>query len=422
VAFTSLASNLVAGDRNGQPDVFVHDRVSGATELASVGMRGEPGDDLSAHATMSADGRYVAFTSYASNLVPGDSGATWDVFVRDRATGTTERIDVDNGGIAAPAGRRIYSRATLSADGRFVAFSSDSSGLVAGDTNGTPDVFVRDRVAGTTERVSVGNNGRQLEADNGIYGAAISGDGRYVTFISGSAGIFVRDRLKGTTERVDVAPGGAEANGGACCTQAISDDGRYVAYMSGATNLVPGDTNGVMDVFVNDRALGGTERVSVGGGGQANGQSSVSGLSSHGSPVLFQSNASNLVPGDTNGASDIFERDLFGKWTEMVSAAVGPRPYVLHTTKSPRPPRAGRLYTVTLLLRERAHAVDTASVTARATVRHRVVPLVRTFFAESAAHAVWRVPTSARNGHMTVTISARTAAGRVTSTFVTIVR
>jgi Tol biopolymer transport system component len=143
VAFTSRASNLVTGDTNGQADVFVHDRVTGTTELVSIGIGGAPGNDLSADAMLSADGRYVAFTSYASNLRPGDTGGTWDVFVRDRATETTERVDVDSQGVAAPAARRIDSRATISADGRFVAFSSDSSNLVAGDTNGTTDVFVR---------------------------------------------------------------------------------------------------------------------------------------------------------------------------------------------------------------------------------------------------------------------------------------
>lgn len=281
--------------------------------------------------------------------------------------------------------------------------------------------------------MSVGDDGRQLNADNGIYGAAISADGRYVTFISSSpdvvagdrngvADVFVRDRTSTTTRRVDVSTQGAEANDAACCTQAISDDGRYVAFMSAATNLVPGDTNGWMDVFVNDLAFGATERASVGAGGQANAQSGVSGLSSHGTVVVFQSAASNLVADDTNGAGDIFVRDLAGPYTEQVSAAVEPQPYVIRAARSPRPPRAGRLYSTTILVGAGGHAVDTARVTARATVRHRVVLLVRNFFAESAAHVIWRLPRNARNNYLTATIRVRTAGGVVGSTWIAIVR
>jgi Tol biopolymer transport system component len=422
VAFTSWATNLSPGDTNGESDVFSYDVVTQTTELVSVGLDGEPGDDLSTDPSVSADGRYVAFTSYASNLVPGDTAGTWDVFVRDRETGTTERVDVSSEGIPAPAGRRIYSRATISADGRYVSFSSDASGLVAGDTNGTADVFVRDRVAWTTERVSVGNDGRQLDPDNGIYGAAISADGRYVTFISGSDGIFVRDRVTGTTKRVDVATDGADANGSTCCGQAISDDGRYVVFMSAAGNLVTGDTNDSLDVFVHDRATGATERVSVGDKQQANEASSVAGITSHGTLVAFQSNASNLVAGDTNDASDIFLRDRELRRTDLVSAIPKPRFSFGKTTMTPRPPRAGRFYTVTMPIAVDGQPVAAAKVTAKAIVRHRTVPLVRRSFASSTARVVWRIPKSARNRYLTATITVRTAGGAVASTFSAIVR
>jgi Tol biopolymer transport system component len=427
VAFTSWASNLVAGDANEQSDVFVHDRSTGKTELVSVGMGGAPGNDLSTDPSLSADGRYVAFTSYASNLVSGDTAGTWDVFLRDRQSGTTERID------ASPAHRRIDSRATISADGRFVAFSSDAAELVPGDTNGTPDVFVHDRLARATERVSVGNGGWQLDGDNGIYGAAISADGRYVTFISnapdavagddnGLPDIFVRDRVRGTTERIDLATGGAEANNGVCCDQAISADGRYVAFMSFASNLVPADTNDWGDVFVRDRTTGTTERVSVGKAGEANNQSSVFGLSADGSLVVFQSNASNLVPEDVNEASDIFVRDRALARTELISAAPDPQPYGVWATKSPRPPRAGRLYTVTIGVRAGGYPVTEATVSGRATVRRRSLPLVSKSFADSAARVRWRIPKSARNRYMAVTVTVRTAGGAVASTFIAIVR
>ena len=259
VAFVSWASNLVPADTNHRADVFVRDRATGATELVAAG------NDESANPSISADGRYVAFTSYASDLVSGDVAGTWDVFVRDRANGTIERVDVSSEETPSAFSRRIYTKAMISADGRYVAFSSEASNLVDGDTNRTPDVFVRDRLAGTTERVSVGNGGWQLNADSGIYGTAISADGRYVTFISnapdvvagdrnGQPDVFVRDRERGTTERIDVDGNETEANNGACCIQAINSDGRYVAFLSFATNLVSGDTNDRGDAFLFETA------------------------------------------------------------------------------------------------------------------------------------------------------------------------
>jgi Tol biopolymer transport system component len=375
----------------------------------------------------------VAFLSYASNLVPGDIAGTWDVFVRDRANGTIERDNVSSDEDPAAFGRRIYTKATISANGRYVAFSSEAPNLVEGDTNGTADVFVRDRVAGTTERVTVGNGGWQLNADNGIYGAAISADGRYVTFISNSrdvvAGddnglpdIFVRDRVAGTTERIDVAIDGSYANDGLCCEQAISADGRYVAFMSFATNLVSGDTNGRADVFVRDRVAGTTERVSVGGQGDANDQSGVAGISADGSIVAFQSVASNLAAGDTNEINDVFVRDRARARTELITVALEPQPYIDANSRSPRPPRAGKLLRVTMHVGAGGHPVAQAAVSERATIRGRRVPLVSKSFADSTARVVWRIPKNARHRYLTATVTIRTAGGGVAGTFIAIVR
>jgi Tol biopolymer transport system component len=151
--------------------------------------------------------------------------------------------------------------AAISADGRYVAFHSDASNLVAGDTNNARDIFVRDRQMGTTERVSVHSNGAQ--GNDWSFDPAISDDGRYVAFESrasnlapgytnGTVDIFVRDRLMGTTERVSVDSNGTQANYDSYSPD-ISGDGRYVAFQSLASNLVSGDTNGVSDVFVRDR-------------------------------------------------------------------------------------------------------------------------------------------------------------------------
>jgi Tol biopolymer transport system component len=204
---------------------------------------------------------------------------------------------------------------SISADGRYVAFSSDSSTLVAGDTNGTFDVFVHDRQTGTTTRVSVGPGGRQAERGGGS--AAISADGRYVAYYSSDPGlvsgdtngqedVFVRDQRTGAVERVSKSSRGVQSNGFSY-NPAISADGRYVAFGSDASNLVPGDTNGAHDIFVHDRRTKATTRVSVGPGGrQANGQSLSPVISADGGVVAFTSQATNLVPGDTNGEGDVF--------------------------------------------------------------------------------------------------------------------
>jgi Tol biopolymer transport system component len=316
VAFSSSATNLVNGDTNGEDDVFVHDRQSGTTERISVDSSGVEGNDFSNYPSISADGRYVAFESDASNLVGGDTNGHSDIFVHDRQSATTERVNVDSVGTQA---NDPSSDPSISADGRFVAFASDASNLVGGDTNGSPDIFVHDRQSGTTERVSVDSVGTQA---NHISNApSISGDARSVAFCSratnlvggdtnGTWDIFVHDRQSGSTERVTISSAGTQANEYSEAPS-ISADGRYVAFMSYADNLVGGDTNGVFDVFVHDRQSGATERASVATGGvQADGPSGFHGLaiSSSGRHVSFESYATNLVGGDTNGCDDVFLR------------------------------------------------------------------------------------------------------------------
>jgi len=317
LAFSSAASSIMAGDTNGVGDVFVRDRQTGATDRVSLSSGGVQGAQVSYAPSISADGRYVAFASRAANLVPGDTNKTDDIFVRDRQTGHTERVSVNTAGTQ---GNGTSFAPVISPDGRLVAFTSSSTNLASGDTNGTADIFVHDRQTGKTERVSVGSGGTQANA--GSDHAAMSADGRNVTFISsasnlvtgdtnGVADVFVRDRQAGTSERVNVNSNGRQTTIGYMLDDpSISADGRYVAFSSDAANLVLNDTNQVADMFVHDRLTGQTLLASVSSAGVRADNSSIGGsLSADGRYLAFDSYAANLVPGDYNGLVDVFVRD-----------------------------------------------------------------------------------------------------------------
>ena len=319
VAFESGASNLVAGDTNDRPDTFVHDRQSGETTRVSVATDGTQGDGPSYgfQPSLSADGRYVVFGSLASNLVAGDTNVAGDVFVHDRESGETTRVSVATDGTQSDAWSWGGS---LSADGRYVAFVSLASNLVAEDTNGTYDVFVHDRESGETTRVSVATDGTQSDAYSGSSEGSLSADGRYVVFGSGASNlvagdtngardVFVHDRESGETTRVSLATDGTQGDGDSY-EGSLSADGRYVAFMSDGSNLVAGDTNGHTDIFVHDRQSGETTRVSVATDGtQSDAWSWGGSLSADGRYVAFVSLASNLVAGDTIDSVDVFVHD-----------------------------------------------------------------------------------------------------------------
>ncbi|MGE0812291.1 MAG: hypothetical protein AB7O28_00290 [Vicinamibacterales bacterium] len=326
MAFASWAATLVPNDTNDAQDIFLHDRAGGVTTRVSVGPGGAQADFSSYDPAISADGRWVAFSSIASNLVPGDTNGEGDIFVHDRLTGTTTRVSVGDDGAE---GAHASFGPSISADGRSVAFHSDHP-FVAGDTNGEADVFVHDRQTGRTVRVSVGPGGAQANAQSA--GPAISADGRRVAFWSwasnlvpsdtnGAADIFVHDRQTATTTRVSVPSGGGQANGSSF-GPAISADGRWVAFESLANNLVFDDTNGETDVFVHDGVSGTTARVSVGqAGAQADGSSRAAAIGADGRRVAFQSLAGNLVAGDTNQVDDVFVADRQAGTTARVSVA-----------------------------------------------------------------------------------------------------
>lgn len=298
---------------------------NGATELVHASSLGAPGTDASYYPSLSDDGRFAAFDSTASNLVPGDTNGGVDGFVRDRWTGRTTRVTVSSGGAQAngPAGDVL-----ISADGRFIAFDSSATNLVPGDLNAQYDAFVHARESGTTELVSLAQGGAL--GNGASFNPSISGDGRFVSFRSKATNlvpldtnahddVFLRDRALGTTRRISVDSAGLESNHRSIAG-GIAADGSLASFWSIATNLVPDDTNGVGDVFVHliDEAL--TLRVSLAqDGAQGNGASINPMVSGDGQRISFESLASNLVAGDTNGVSDVFVRELGGAQTVLVS-------------------------------------------------------------------------------------------------------
>ncbi|MDQ1655738.1 MAG: hypothetical protein QOD41_821, partial [Cryptosporangiaceae bacterium] len=416
IAFTSRADNLVGGDTNRIPDVFLHDRPTATFSRSSVSATGAQlvgpdsprgfgpslsdnavvafstdagapaphpgssvphdgggsdafardvirrttvrasvpggGDSYTGLGSISADGRYLAFWSSSPKLVPGDTNGQDDVFVRDLALRRTVRASLTNGGAQATGGRS--SAPALSADGRYVVFVSAAANLVPADTNGQDDVFRRDLRAGTTIRVAA------ARADGPSSEPVISADGRYIAFTSTATnlvttsivttspnraapnsvpGVFRRDLATGTTIRISVpaesntdggADGGADdATGGASRHPSMSADGRYVAFTSAAANLVDGDTNGQDDVFVRDVVAGTTTRVSVASSGGQGTSPSVClcdpapSISADGRTVAFVSEFDNLVPGDTNRVADVFVGELGTGVTTRITPRAG---------------------------------------------------------------------------------------------------
>ncbi len=361
VAFEGWQDNIVPGDSNGFTDVFVRDRLNRTTERITLSYAGGNSGGGGGAPSLSADGRYVAFGSFASDLVPGDTNNSGDIFVRDRQTGVTERVSVSSSGEQA---YRANSSVTsyepmISGNGRFVVFVSNAVNLVPDDTNDVIDVFVHDRELGTTERINVGPAGEQSDDWTVGYYATISDDGRFVAFrskatnlvpgdpnpvgedlylrdmttdrtvrlingyqqdpvISGngryvayySDQVYVLDRIAGTTEMVSVGAGNVAANG-ISYDLSLSPDGRYVSFLSTATNLVPGldPTTPRTHAYVRDRLLGRTELVTVNSRGvPLRGNSAYPWVSADGQAVVFQTKATNIVPDDTNHEDDVYVR------------------------------------------------------------------------------------------------------------------
>jgi hypothetical protein len=315
-AFESFASNLVPGDTNGVEDVFVRGLLANpnqTTQRVSVSSTGAQANDSSSTPAISANGRYVAFVSNATNLVGNDTNGVRDIFVHDLVTGKTKRVSVGihgqaNGPSQLPA---------ITSDGRCIAFASSASNLVPGDTNNATDIFVRDTVAKTTTRVSVASDGTQANGNSSDPSINSCDDVAYDSLASnlvtgdtnGVADVFERTPGFGTT-RLSVSPTGEQANGDSI-EPVISGNDQFVAYSSSASNLVPGDTNLDPDVFRVDTLTGETERWSLAANGAQAAFGLVTGqpsITTAGGSIAFTSNASNLVPGDGLLSQDIFLR------------------------------------------------------------------------------------------------------------------
>ncbi|MET8147682.1 TolB family protein [Actinoplanes sp. NPDC049668] len=323
VSFASDAADLVAGDSNGRRDVFVRDLTGATTTRVSLAPSGAQGTRDSAKLSkISADGRYVTFQSTLP-LADGDEagGAEREnLFVRDLTAGTTVRVNVTRDGLRADVPdadsyEDIDGGLSAVVGGRYVTFEA----LTSQGSSLTADVHLRDLATGTTTPVSVHRVGPKGTLHS--VHASMSADGRYVAFSSWASDlvegdtnrredVFIRDLSAGTTTLVSVSGAGAQGDL-ASIRPAISPDGRYVAYLSYARNLVSGDTNNEPDVFVRDLVAGSTTRVSVSDiGEQADGLSANPSISSFGRRVTFESTAANLVPGDANVSRDVFVHTL----------------------------------------------------------------------------------------------------------------
>ena len=385
VVFTSGADNLVSGDTDNSCDVFVHDTRTGKTTRVSVSSDGQqafgsgvaPWDPTkldiwpdSGNPSISANGRYVVFASFAPNLVPGDTNLDEDVFLHDMKSGKTTRISVDSNGAQTVLSRcgdlgtlpaAASWEPTISSDGRFVVFTGCASNLVGGDTNNDADVFVRALKTHRTYRVSLDQHGRQLAGPS--FSPSISGDGQRIAFATpvpatdsdksqavGHWDVFLRDVRKKTTSLVSATLSGngnwdsdtGNSDGARPGGRQLSDSGRYVAFESASADLVPNDSHGdavesLTDIFVRDTATGRTQRVSVNSFGEEGygTLSSCTGyagdsISATGRYVEFQSSCPQFYPyrvnTDSNATSPNVDVFLYDRSTGQLD--------VLSTTRS----------------------------------------------------------------------------------------
>jgi len=360
VAFESSAKDLVDNDTNGRTDVFVRDRVTHTTVRASIGPNGRQANGSSMLPSISADGRWVSFRSGASNLVAGDTNGVDDIFVHDLHTGETTRVSLDSNGVEA--NDRPWA-CTISGDGRLVVFESEATNLVAGDKNSASDVFLHDRVTGTTVRVSLDEQGNELPFQSG--GSDISANGLWVSFMAGvQAPSDDDDQPEGSWmryARYEVATGLVkyffdpyEKMGGTCITEdgsaiwgnakhhapdnywhiakitesdvdlvtvglnpnaycivpSVSGDGNRIVFQSPASNLVPDDTNGLQDIFTMDlstmEVVRVSKRISQGTVQEPNKDSRYPDISLDGRYASYTSVATNLTSNDSNGEDDVF--------------------------------------------------------------------------------------------------------------------
>ncbi len=326
VAYESKSSNLVPGDNNKKSDIFVYDRQTGQTTLVSRSSTGELGNQHSTEPDISDDGRFVVFTSKASNFIESassrkrgdgthDRGPGLSIYLHDRDTGMTRIVSVASDG--TPGSGRSW-LPSISGNGRFVLWTSHANNLVPGDVNRIKrDPFIHDTMTGVTQFVDLSSQGKHVWS-GGSYGAA-SYDGRYVSFQSKANDlvpndnnrdfdVFVRDMVLGVTTRVSIGTDGTEGDFIAEKSD-ISNDGRFVVFQTKSV-LVPEDTNGKIDIYVRDMWLNTTSLISLSSTGEQGDQDSTKPrMTGDGRFIAFLSKASNLVSDDNNGKQDLFVHD-----------------------------------------------------------------------------------------------------------------
>ena len=289
------------------PKIYVYDRVARSTEQIPTGAKG------SMSPSISGDGRYVTFASGSEDIVPDANGWYSDVFLHDRLTGATRIVSSSADGTQ---GDRSASKGVVTADGRHVAFTSSATNLVPGDTNDVEDIFLKDLTTGGIQRITVANDGSQL-TDFWIYSdPSVSADGRHVGYSTTGAfdpadanddiDVYLRDTLTGRTTLVSRRASGEPLTSGWASSPAVSGDGDSIAFWSNSGQIVAGDTNYTGDLFVYDRVSGVTERVSVTGSGTEADGADGGVLSHDGRLAFYRAGAANLVTNDTNGKDDIF--------------------------------------------------------------------------------------------------------------------
>jgi Tol biopolymer transport system component len=333
IAFGSDGDNLVANDTNGFRDVFVRDLLLGTTTLVSANTNGVPADNLSSEPAISSDARYVAFTSSADDLVPGDTNKTQDVFIRDLQSGTTFLVSSNRNG-TGPGNNTSYSPIVI-AGGRFVLFRSKATDLTAGSFTGTENLFLRDLQLATNYALTT----------SGVLGAAVTPDGRLIAYGGSNAIVYLWDTLAAETIYTN-------ALGPAFCL-GISPDGNRLACLTtntlfaldraastkwqiGPALAVPhsnlrfsadsrfltyaGPVSGTNQVFLYDFQTGTNLLLSQAPGGLADGLSDSPDISADAHLVAYRSFATNLTPGDGNGVPDLFLYDVFTGSTSLLSA------------------------------------------------------------------------------------------------------
>ena len=327
VAFVSSSTNLSPADTDSISDIYVKDLNSGEIILASVGSTGTKANGSSFQASISGNGQFVTFSSFATNLVGGDTDGQADIYVRDLINGTTRLVNTSSAGIKGDA---LAYDPTISDDGQVIAFRSKATNLVMGGNNGFADIYVKDLQSGTTTLASVSISGSS--GNNSSIAPALSGDGRFVSFHSSASNlspddtdsysdIFVRDLVTGTTRVASTNENGVKGNSSSY-SPSISDDGRFVSFSSIARNLVDDDTNFQNDVFVKDLLTGAVIRASVGIAGNEGddiSQQLDTSLSDNGQHVAFYSRATNFTDADFNGEYDVFAHNVANTTTTLVS-------------------------------------------------------------------------------------------------------